>query len=55
MLSKVRASQAEVLMINNNIASNLKRQRADVYELQDRSSLSTTVLESLLEQAVAAE
>ena len=55
MLEKVRASQAEILMINKNIASNLKRQRAEVFELKDRALLSTTLIESLLVQAIAAE
>lgn len=55
MLEKVRTSQAEILMINKNIASNLKRQRVEVFELKDRALLSTTLIESLLVQAIAAE
>ena len=55
MLEKVRTSQAEILMINKNIASNLKRQRNEVFELKERANLSTTLMESLLVQAIAAE
>ena len=33
MLDKVRSSQTEVLMINKNLAANLKKQRFEVSEL----------------------
>ena len=42
-------------MINKNLAANLKKQRAEVAELQNRAALSTTLLESLLVQAIAME
>ena len=48
MLEKVRLSQTEILMINKNIAANLKRQRGDVMELKERSILTTSLIENLL-------
>ena len=33
MLDKVRSSQTEILMINKNLASNLKKQRAELTDL----------------------
>ena len=48
MLEKVRTSQSEILMINKNLAANLKRQRGEVAELQNRAALTTTLIESLL-------
>ena len=33
MLDKVRSSQTEILMINKNLASNLKKQRTELAEL----------------------
>ncbi len=55
MLEKVRNSQTEILMINKNLAGNLKRQRAEVTELKERANLSTTLIESLLIQAISVE
>ena len=42
-------------MINKNLAANLKKQRTEVAELSNRASLSTTLIESLLVQAIAME
>jgi len=55
MLEKVRLSQTEILVINKNIASNLKRQRGEVTEIKERSLLTTSLIESLLSHAIAAE
>ena len=55
MLEKVRTSQSEILMINKNLASSLKRQRGEIAELQNRGALSSTIIESLLVQAIALE
>ena len=55
MLEKVRTSQSEILMINKNLAASLKRQRGEIAELQNRGALSSTIIESLLVQAIALE
>ena len=55
MLDKVRSSQTEILMINKNLASNLKKQRAELTDLQTKSSLNQTIIESILVQNIALE
>ena len=55
MLDKVRSSQTEILMINKNLASNLKKQRAELTDLQTKSSLNQTIIESILVQNLALE
>ena len=55
MTEKVRTSQSEILMINKNLASNLKKQRGEIGEVQAKSTLNQTLIESLLVQAISME
>ena len=55
MLEKVRSTQSEILMINKNLAANLKKQRTELSEVQNQSHLNLTIIESLLVQAVTLE
>ena len=55
MLEKVRTSQTEILMINKNLAANLKKQRGEIAELLNKAALQNTIIESLLVQAVSVE
>lgn len=55
LIDKVRSSQSEILMINKNLASNLKMQRSEIAEIQNKSSLNMTLIESLLVQAISME
>ena len=40
LVEKVRSSQSEILMINKNLASNLKKQRTEISEIQGKSTLN---------------
>lgn len=52
---KMRESQTETFVINKNIAANQKRLKFDISEVKERSLISMNIIESLLEQAIAAE
>ena len=55
MLDRVRSSQTEILMINKNLASNLKKQRSELTDLQTKCNLNQTIIESMLVQAISLE
>ena len=55
MLDKVRKSQQEILVINKNIASNLKRMRADMLEVARNSGVNQNLIANLLDQAIIME
>ena len=55
MLDKVRKSQSEILVINKNIASNLKRMRCDMVDVAKNSGVNQGMIASLLDQAIIME
>ena len=55
MLDKVRKSQQEILVINKNIASNLKRMRGDMVDVAKNSGVNQGMIASLLDQAIVME
>lgn len=55
IFSKFRISIQEMLIINKSFTSGLKQQKDEVAELKEQTKLSSKLMQSLMEQAIAAE
>ena len=55
IFSKFRISSQEMLIINKSFTSGLKQQKDEVAELKEQTKLSSKLMQSLMEQAIAAE
>ena len=55
MLEKVKKSQAELLLINRNIAGNLKKLRQDQVDIGQKANVNQQLIVHLIDQALVME
>ena len=55
MLEKVKRNQSEILLINRNIAANLKKLRQDQVDIGQTANVNQQLIVHMLDQAVAME
>ena len=55
MLEKVKKSQGELLLINRNIAGNLKKLRQEQVDIGQKANVNQQIIVHLIEQALAIE